>query len=619
MFWRLAVELTNMQILHHRRLKLFLWAVGMFLMVMTFSIVLNPHKAFAATCNQLPCTQDAAQDHYEEVAVAGGGLSLNAPVAYYQVISNNVSGSNVTFSFQIFSCPPATTFGNLATNGCNGVYPGSADPAIFSINAGPCGTATLDSQFFFTDTWNPVGSPGGWSYTYPTSCVINDGNGYYSAQIIVALQSPAPHQLYAYKFNGTNGNQFFYDTSTQPGTSLPFAEQQRGATAGVTTFDIPFTGGCQIPAAGAPASLNWFDADGYPSYSPQNWSIAFTLTDTTTGGLAAGPIGSYTSPAIGGNLVPGAVGFTMQQNHAYDWQWTNVLFNNGIQFYVPADSVVPGGASNCAPLQPPTQPGFTNVSGQVYVGSKTNGLANVGIHSCLNQYNEAAYNPQGGNYIQDMATTPDGDGYWLVGADGGVFSFGDAGYYGSIPGLGGTDHYSNGGSYQITGIASTPDGKGYWLVGSDGDVYAFGDAAYLGGAPSHTGTIQGIAASPDGYWLVGSDGGVFSIYPSGKTNYFYGSVVGSLGAGNPYGPGKSEIITGITASLDNKGYAIVGSDGGVFAYGDIGFHGRGPKNAVGIAHTSFGSGYYFVNSNGVVSGTGDAFTFITLRLFISQS
>ena len=30
-----------------------------------------------------------------------------------------------------------------------------------------------------------------------------------------------------------------------------------------------------------------------------------------------------------------------------------------------------------------------------------------------------------------MAATPDGKGYWLVACDGGIFTFGDAGYCGS--------------------------------------------------------------------------------------------------------------------------------------------------------------------------------------------
>ena len=33
-----------------------------------------------------------------------------------------------------------------------------------------------------------------------------------------------------------------------------------------------------------------------------------------------------------------------------------------------------------------------------------------------------------------MAATPDGGGYWLVASDGGVFSYGDAGFYGSAGG-----------------------------------------------------------------------------------------------------------------------------------------------------------------------------------------
>ncbi len=33
--------------------------------------------------------------------------------------------------------------------------------------------------------------------------------------------------------------------------------------------------------------------------------------------------------------------------------------------------------------------------------------------------------------IVSMVATPDAKGYWLVAADGGVFTFGDAGFYGS--------------------------------------------------------------------------------------------------------------------------------------------------------------------------------------------
>ena len=33
-----------------------------------------------------------------------------------------------------------------------------------------------------------------------------------------------------------------------------------------------------------------------------------------------------------------------------------------------------------------------------------------------------------------MAATPDGDGYWLVASDGGIFAFGDATFHGSTGG-----------------------------------------------------------------------------------------------------------------------------------------------------------------------------------------
>jgi hypothetical protein len=33
-----------------------------------------------------------------------------------------------------------------------------------------------------------------------------------------------------------------------------------------------------------------------------------------------------------------------------------------------------------------------------------------------------------------MAGTADGNGYWMAAADGGVFSYGDAGFYGSAAG-----------------------------------------------------------------------------------------------------------------------------------------------------------------------------------------
>jgi hypothetical protein len=86
-----------------------------------------------------------------------------------------------------------------------------------------------------------------------------------------------------------------------------------------------------------------------------------------------------------------------------------------------------------------------------------------------------------------MATTQDGKGYWLVASDGGVFAYGDAGFYGSTGAL--TLNKP------IVGMATTQDGKGYWLVASDGGVFAYGDAGFYGstGALTLNKPIVGMA------------------------------------------------------------------------------------------------------------------------------
>ena len=58
--------------------------------------------------------------------------------------------------------------------------------------------------------------------------------------------------------------------------------------------------------------------------------------------------------------------------------------------------------------------------------------------------------------------------------DGGVITWGDAKFYGSVPSINGTL------KAPVTAMAATPDGLGYWLVGGDGAVFSFGDAHFFG-------------------------------------------------------------------------------------------------------------------------------------------
>ena len=195
--------------------------------------------------------------------------------------------------------------------------------------------------------------------------------------------------------------------------------------------------------------------------------------------------------------------------------------------------------------------------------------------------------------IVGMASTPDGKGYWQAASDGGVFAYGDAVFYGS--------HGGSPLNEPIVGMAATPDGKGYWLVASDGGVFAYGDAVFYG---SHGGSplnepIVGMASNPSGsgYWLVASDGGVFS--------YGDATFSGSHGA-SPL----NEPIVGMASNPSGPGYWLVASDGGVFAYGApfVGSHGGSPLNQpiVGIAATADGKGYWMDASDGGVFSYGDA-------------
>jgi hypothetical protein len=123
-----------------------------------------------------------------------------------------------------------------------------------------------------------------------------------------------------------------------------------------------------------------------------------------------------------------------------------------------------------------------------------------------------------------MAATPDGGGYWLVAADGGIFAYGDARYEGS---LGGTPI-----NRPIVGMAATPDGGGYWLVAADGGIFAYGPRGTAvpgtggSGAPA-TGSAPG---SPPGQQSSVPLVGV--IDPDGshyRTELGYGVSVVTLG------------------------------------------------------------------------------------------
>jgi hypothetical protein len=187
-----------------------------------------------------------------------------------------------------------------------------------------------------------------------------------------------------------------------------------------------------------------------------------------------------------------------------------------------------------------------------------------------------------------------GGGYWLDAADGGVFSFGNATYYGSMGGK----HLNA----PVVAMAATPDGRGYWLVGADGGIFAFGDAGYhgsMGGRPL-TAPVVAMAATPDGggYWLVGADG---NVYPFGDATSF-GSLAGQT---------LRQPIVGIASTLDSGGYWLVAKDGGVFAFGDAAYDGSTGaltlnRPVVAVVPSPDALGYWLITADGGVFAFGDA-------------
>ncbi len=182
--------------------------------------------------------------------------------------------------------------------------------------------------------------------------------------------------------------------------------------------------------------------------------------------------------------------------------------------------------------------------------------------------------------VVGIAALPSGSGYWLVADDGGVFAFGSAPFIGS---LGGRRL-----SAPITSMAATPTGAGYWLVARDGAVFAFGDAAYHGAPPATAlnGAVVGIASSPSGrgYWLAAEDGGVFAFGDA--------PFLGAMDAGRLPAP-----VAAIAVPTSGGGYWLLGQDGQVYPFGldDKGAPAdSGPVEGTAVGIAAHGAGGYWV-------------------------
>jgi hypothetical protein len=132
--------------------------------------------------------------------------------------------------------------------------------------------------------------------------------------------------------------------------------------------------------------------------------------------------------------------------------------------------------------------------------------------------------------IIHSAATPTGRGAYLVASDGGVFTVGDARFIDSVRGqlskLFGPPGMPD---LPVVGITPDPDGDGYWMVAADGGVFSF-RTPFRGSLPAVVpfdrlaAPVNGMVPYGNGYLLVAGDGGVFTF----SNEPFQGSGAGNL-------------------------------------------------------------------------------------------
>ena len=214
--------------------------------------------------------------------------------------------------------------------------------------------------------------------------------------------------------------------------------------------------------------------------------------------------------------------------------------------------------------------------------------------------NPAPYGSLSGQTLNEpvvgMARTHDGGGYWLVAADGGVFAFGDAGFYGSTgaptstspswawpppptgtatgwwPPTAACSPSATPGSTARRAPSTSTSPSWAWpppptarlLVGRRRRRHVrlrrrrvLRLEAATHAQPAHRG--HGRHPRRHGYWLVAADGGVFAFGDAG----FYGST-GDVPQPAHRRHGRHP---------DRTRLLVVAADGGMFAFGDAGFFG----------------------------------------------
>jgi Pro-kumamolisin, activation domain/IPT/TIG domain len=505
--------------------------------------------------------------------VSAGGTTMTSASASSQSVWNDCMGAGTT-------CARNSTLG-AAGGGYSIEWPANpGQPPATGLNTTPCSLSNCRAVPDFSYPADP--SAGG---------VAAYWDGRWTGFGGTSVAAPTNAGLFV------DTNQGCFSRLGRVGPALYAAQQANGATfTDITQGNNDFTNTNLTQFAAAPGfdaasglgtpvdpnlTLALQGADGCPSVAavspntgPVNGAGAITIFG---GGFANASSVTFGSAGAGRIVAQSATSVTVVPPNAGAAQCVDVTVGNsqGVSVQSAADHYGFGGNLNC---------------GQGYRFVASDG----GIFS----YGDAGfYGSAGGSPLNapvvGMADTPSSNGYWLVATDGGIFTYGDARFFGSMGG----QHLNK----PIVGMAATPDGGGYWLVASDGGIFSYGDAQFYGstGGTNLNKPIVGMASTSDGngYWLVASDGGIFAYGDA----QFDGST-GSIHLNSP--------VVGMAAGPGGNGYWLVAADGGIFNYGSANFYGSAGslhlnKPVVGMAATPNGQGYWLVASDGGIFTYGN--------------
>ena len=249
---------------------------------------------------------------------------------------------------------------------------------------------------------------------------------------------------------------------------------------------------------------------------------------------------------------------------------------------------VPGSGTTGTSGPTGTGPTTTTTLPKVDPGNR-NGYWMVGADGKVYAFGQAARHGDAGltpgTEAVDLEPTPSGDGYWVVDSAGGVSSYGDAVF------RGGPDSLTLAGDEKVTSLASTSTGKGYWMFTNKGRVLNYGDAVHYGDMAKTklNGPVLDSIVTPSGkgYYMVGSDGGIFAF---GDAKFY-----GSMGDKKLNAPVQS-----LVPDSDGVGYWQVASDGGIFAF-DAPFKGSMGSSKLNKPVTGmvrYADGYMMVGEDG---------------------